>query len=677
MSKSMGSNLVDPFQGQSIMCLSARTFRDLTNVEKSKDLEAIHQQMVSMVLRSPFKVLEKAKLVIDGSSELLNTKENNANANNKENLQERRPALTRKRAQFSLKPDTSQPSTTLEPSFQIDQLQNPDDFYAAYEKFENTRKEMKRQRGGEDLNEVKISMDARRRRPEISRRKVSYKHHDYSTNSESAMLSSQEILQEDIRNPPTQDSEQESVILNDSQDENLAGPVTKKENRLNELFDELISSDIHRLDGNEALSLLKDRLKIKPVDIDNLDLPDFHDVGRFDFVSHGKNLLKDQNRLSGICTLPEGLISKTPGKQKEPSTSPHHLLSSPTPPRHPLLTTSTFGKRSPNSISVIDQLPACDIDSSPITRSLEITGGQLDHGSKGTEFPASGTFNLLAKDKVMSSPVVAVSPKMSTGAAVNSSQKSPHNKMHEPFGTRLAGAMIGLEDHDQCDMTVDKEMDADTDTRIQPNEGSSTEGNVEDIVQKAASSTQSNFYMEGYTDNVQLHIIGDIEENVEDEHQKARSSMSPEVNTEVSKEENLERNSCQPGIKSTEDNAAITTSQISDIDPENQHEHQPKPTINKKKKTSRRLPDLRKTRQSLADAGTSWTSGVRRSQRVRSRPLEYWKGERFLYGRVHNSLPTVIGLKYMPSNKNGKPDFKVESFVSNEHKELVDLVALH
>ncbi|KAI3685628.1 hypothetical protein L6452_34879 [Arctium lappa] len=97
------------------------------------------------------------------------------------------------------------------------------------------------QPGGEDLNEVNISMDARRRRPEISRRKVSYKHHDCSTNSESVMLSSQEILQDDIRNSPTQDSKQESVILNDAQDEKLAVPATMTENRLNELFDELIS----------------------------------------------------------------------------------------------------------------------------------------------------------------------------------------------------------------------------------------------------------------------------------------------------------------------------------------------------------------------------------------------------------------------------------------------------
>jgi len=36
-------------------------------------------------------------------------------------------------------------------------------------------------------------------------------------------------------------------------------------------------------------------------------------------------------------------------------------------------------------------------------------------------------------------------------------------------------------------------------------------------------------------------------------------------------------------------------------------------------------------------SGTSWETGVRRSTRIRSRPLEYWKGERFLYGRIHGS----------------------------------------
>lgn len=36
-------------------------------------------------------------------------------------------------------------------------------------------------------------------------------------------------------------------------------------------------------------------------------------------------------------------------------------------------------------------------------------------------------------------------------------------------------------------------------------------------------------------------------------------------------------------------------------------------------------------------AGTTWQSGVRRSTRIRTRPLEYWKGERLLYGRIHDS----------------------------------------
>lgn len=39
----------------------------------------------------------------------------------------------------------------------------------------------------------------------------------------------------------------------------------------------------------------------------------------------------------------------------------------------------------------------------------------------------------------------------------------------------------------------------------------------------------------------------------------------------------------------------------------------------------------------FSGAGTQWESGVRRSTRIRCRPLEYWKGERLLYGRIHKS----------------------------------------
>ncbi|WJX41052.1 hypothetical protein P8452_28468 [Trifolium repens] len=69
-------------------------------------------------------------------------------------------------------------------------------------------------------------------------------------------------------------------------------------------------------------------------------------------------------------------------------------------------------------------------------------------------------------------------------------------------------------------------------------------------------------------------------------------------------------------------------------------------------------------RKSIADAGTSWESGVRRSTRFTTKPLECWKGERTVYGRVHESLSTVIGVKCMCPGSDGKPKMKAKSFVS-------------
>lgn len=39
----------------------------------------------------------------------------------------------------------------------------------------------------------------------------------------------------------------------------------------------------------------------------------------------------------------------------------------------------------------------------------------------------------------------------------------------------------------------------------------------------------------------------------------------------------------------------------------------------------------------IPGAGMSWISGIRRSTRIKTRPLEYWKGERFIFGRIHRS----------------------------------------
>lgn len=76
-----------------------------------KDYCSLHQ-----ALRSSTVLVEQAKSILDGGSELLNpsfqskvaSEENSGfiSEKRKENLPERRPALGRKRARFSLKPDS-------------------------------------------------------------------------------------------------------------------------------------------------------------------------------------------------------------------------------------------------------------------------------------------------------------------------------------------------------------------------------------------------------------------------------------------------------------------------------------------------------------------------------------------------------------------------------------------
>ena len=39
---------------------------------------------------------------------------------------------------------------------------------------------------------------------------------------------------------------------------------------------------------------------------------------------------------------------------------------------------------------------------------------------------------------------------------------------------------------------------------------------------------------------------------------------------------------------------------------------------------------------------TEWENGVRQSTRIKSRPPEYWRGERFLYGRIHESVSRIF-----------------------------------
>lgn len=606
MNHTQSFNLVDPFEEQSILSLNPRTFGVSKEALKSIDLEAIHQYMKSMALQSPDKLFEEAKSVIDGGSKFLNTKESEANINEKENIRERRPGLARRRAKFSMKPDTSQPSTILEPRLEVNHLQTPEEFFAAFEKFENTKKELNRQRGIKEEDEVKTFTTARRRRPEIPRRKVSYRHYEYSSQSQDDTSVVQEKLQDNITSPP--------IILNQQYEEDeVPGSIAKSENKVDKLFDELMASNIDKLDENQALNFLKDRMKIKPVVIDDLQLPKLHEIPRVDLIF--KNLLEgSQSILSDTSALPDVTKGKTLGTQRKLSDNPFQSLGSPTPPKSPFLAISKFGKHMLKSVVSKDPFSTHDVDLSPPTTSTNIIGGGSSHASKDKEFPVSATLDSLAMNEI----------------------------------TEIAIGDVEDMDHNMEERKVDDNVND-----IQTNED--INGNAEDMVQEAASVTEVNL------NNVEDIIV----ENVEDVREKEgpevifeMEDLSQPAQTDANSVDNLDTSEPAPNL---------------DVVPQQQQEEHPRTKTNQRKKITRKV-DLKKKRQSLAGDGSSWTSGVRRSSRIKRRPLEYWKGERLLYGRVHNSLPTVIGVKYISPSKAG---FKVESFVSEKYKELVELTALH
>ncbi|CAI9301921.1 unnamed protein product [Lactuca saligna] len=618
MTQTPSFTLVDPFEEHSILSLNPRTLRLSKDALKSKDLEAVHQYMISMALQSPDKYFEKAKSVVDGGLEFLNTKKTEADIKEKENPQKHRPGLVRKRAKFSLKPDTSQSSTLVEPSLEIDHLQDPEEFFAAFEKFENTQKELRKQRGGGDVDEVKTSTTVRHRRPEIPRRKVSYKHYEYSSQSQDDTSVAQETLQDKIVSPipPTQCLQQESFTPNQQcEEEEVTESISKSEKRVHKMFDELMASNIENLDGNEALSFLKERMNIKAVDIEDLQLPEFHEIPRVDFISPFKNLLQESHNKSILTTdTIEKVLS--PNKYNPPFQS---VVGSPTPPRRPFLAISTYGKQMLESKDPFSSTHGHDVDSPPTTCTKIISA---------------------SKDMVSATSA----KKNITETATGDMEDREHN----------------VEERDADENVTDIRTKKDIN------------GNSEDTVAKAASVVTE------FSLDVEEIIIEENNKNVEDVTEKAgEAEVNVVEDLDLRQQEKLgETDAADVDMDMDMD----TSGQSLDIVPvpeQQNEEEEHRRRINKKtNKRKKDKIDPKKRRQSLAGAGSSWTSsGVRRSSRIKRRPLEYWKGERLLYARVHNSLPTVIGVKYIsPSKGDG---FKVESFVSHKYKHLVELTALH
>ncbi|XP_034696747.1 centromere protein C isoform X1 [Vitis riparia] len=801
------SDLVDPLLGYFGLSLFPRTFRDSSTVSKPSgrdNIESLHSYLQSMALRSPTKLLEQAKSILDGGSELLNpnfpsdvASEDNCGPISeklKENPPERRPALGRKRARFSLKPDSSQPTMVLEPSLDIDKLQDPEEYFLAHEKLENAKKELQRQRGGVlmDLNQYNLSTTARHRRPGILGRSVSYKHHYSSlvSDNDENLMPSPATVEQKIVSPSNYSSQVEMVDPNvalqereltetvdpsvESLERELTVSVTQAENKVDEILDELLSGNCQDLDGDGALTFLQERLQIKPIDLDKLCLPELHDIQRNDFKSSGGNWLRHRDSLSDIKTMLEGLSSKTPIKKGQVVESFVHTLASPTPPKSPFASICLLKRHILQSNLTSDPFSVLKVNLSPARNSSTVKSSdkQSDQIDNGKEL----SFSAKLKSVILEGDDIAVANKSShevvhviTGDSTPPFEKAVNNDsriLGVGINSGLSGSHADLDGNIRSNDVDDlRRLDADTDVQInRTNElednsstvkssdkqsdqidngkelsfsaklksvilddiavankslhevvhvitGDSTppsekavnndsrrlgvginsrlSGSHADLDGNIRSNNVDDLRRLDADTDVQINRTNELEDKVGDMLQEAEPRAHPDQNIEDSTLEQLnssESQGDQPTPAVVEAHDMDGPSKTGDDDPEQCTEKILEPSgesLNKrsKEKTPPHRERKRKEisgRQSLAGAGTLWSSGVRRSTRIKMRPLEYWKGERFLYGRVHKSLTTVIGVKYVsPAKGDGKPTIKVKSYVSDEYKELVDLAALH
>ncbi|KAF7136415.1 hypothetical protein RHSIM_Rhsim08G0218700 [Rhododendron simsii] len=723
-----GYDPADPLDALSVLSLFPRTIgaSKAPSSNRSDDLESINGFMKSMALRSPSKHLEQAKAIVDGNSELLNSEFASLLASEKinedvmaakfnENARERRPGLGRRRARFSLKLDSSQPSVNLEPTLDIDHIQDPDEFFLAHEKYDNARLELHLMRGGSLADfDCNTSKPERRRRPGILGK--TYKHRISLTLPEIDGKSSQVMSGQEILSPLHYTSEQETANPNvQLQEKDLTGSVYNTENRGDELLDELLSDRCANLDTGGILSFLQERLEIKPLDLDKVCLPDFHDVGMDDFMDFGKTSRKPRKALSDIQNLEKGISGKTPVKHKQAVESPVLSLTSPTPRKSPFASISLLKKRTLQSDLRSDPFSALDLSPARDSASVELVE-QSDHHAQRKEFEVSG--ELKSPIAKMGETIVddVGSQDMITGESITPCEKSMNdNSARLPVIDVLSSGSDG-EKYTKGSRNVDgraveyndggintdtnvrtngpnemeEEIVLNTEADILANKHSEMEENVGEMLQEVGSSADFNCGgssrpdTEFQTDGRHELEKTVIQTNVEDMAQDAQ----PDSNIGQPATENLDSNQThqdQSLPSAVEPHAVDVSFDTSDALPEHVKEPSRVP-LNEQSPAKRPPRSKRKAvshRKSLAGCGTSWEAGVRRSKRIKMRPLEYWKGERFLYGRIHESSSSlglkVIGVKYVSPGKEtgGKPSIKVKSFVSDEFKELVDLAALH
>ncbi|XP_019195595.1 PREDICTED: uncharacterized protein LOC109189225 isoform X2 [Ipomoea nil] len=718
------------FAGLPLLPQTIRVQSEDSIPSEPNNLNSIHQLMKSMGLRNAEKLLEESKAIVDNGSEILNANFPRFKASldlddhvaakvEKEMPRERRPGLGRKRARFSMKPDTSQPNISLQSSLDVDKLQDPEEYFLACEKLENAKQELNRQMGvvADDSNINNLPTTARRRRPGILGKSVRYKHRFSSVppDDNDTDMSSQETFKQDDLCALKSDLQKENSNDVELEELELTGLITEKEGRVNAILDELLSRDAKDLDDDRVLSILQEQFQMKPPDLSALCMPEFPDA-RTDYMTLGERIPKARKSVLGLPNSDK----RTSGKRQWEE-SPQSNLTSPTPPKSPFSSLALLRKQVLKSNPLRDPFSPLNIDLNDINKNSDQVGLVKDFSKSGNLHGESNIKGMNVSDHQADRSAET----NAQSSNIDISHSGSHAQMGDCDGHTDAGHMVtrGLEQLNN-EQSLEKNSGGETIAAGQGDSHGSMERcngwNHMDIRTADENSGMQNRDTEvqpsghDITDKEKMHdtcifIQGlspaqvqveaddetntsnetetDIQNNVScrtDEHVEDMPSMSafPEEQEHNGNDAHTSENwsgnqnpSDQSNSAAVQNHSVDMQSALPDINPE-QHIMKQHPLTKKQPRKNSCMPGNRerkalKFRPSLADAGTLFENGVRRSKRIKSRPLEFWKGERLLFGRVNESMK-LVGVKYVsPSLGN----MKVKSYISDEYKEVVDLAA--
>ncbi|XP_010476654.1 PREDICTED: uncharacterized protein LOC104755878 isoform X2 [Camelina sativa] len=490
---------------------------------------------------------------------------------------------------------------------------------------------------------------------------------------------------------------------------------------LSKILHELLACSRDELEGGGAIKILEDRLNVKPFVVE--DISEVPDVRKMDLKASGRNPSNRKSVLSNIQNMLKG-TPRDAVRKNSYSSSPlmKEHISSPNPPNKqfsfPDIHNLLPGDHLSNEVDIQPSAKDLNIGSSsslandadkditntspsnvgtvdaakPFNSSVEKNSGEHDSGTRSGihRFHSSRDGN--AENCVEDS----ITNKISATLEVNLDMQTLEKEGDLPMSESGANSDSGR-----------RENDADISEETEQLERLAEYGSREvtrpliveedSILHRQGSSSKSpnrapeQFNtMDGSFEHAEP-IQGQQEE--ENDNRDTACGLQVENPQEVDNSSRKQRNkrkkrgSSDSNMKKRSKTVHGETGgdkQMATLPHESGAKKQTKKQSNereekKQKKTLTREAAIFSRRKSLAGAGTKMEGGIRRSTRIKSRPLEFWRGERFLYGRIHESLTTVIGIKY-GSPGDGKSDkraSKVKSYVSDDYKDLVDFAALH